>query len=363
MDSDKTSPSPLSLDPIEPAAGSGGPAGTDGARPPLPRIASADRFLAQAAEEYEKGIVDDALWRSAVAQTRNDEALVVAAYLRARATALQIQDRGRRTDSRARTEAALQPAAPEAPVAGAATARERPAHAGRRSTRLMVVIAGAVGVAIAAGAAVIGLSNGEDAVETAAVPSVRKQAVASAAPAAEAVKEAAKSAAAQAAAEREALVRKVESLEQAGNWNVQVLYAAEWTRKEPRNADAWSRLSAGYLQLEQFDEAYEAAQRAVEVAPDNAMHWASLGNLYVRLERPNDARDALERALSLDSANLHALCGALALAAGEGRRQDAAGYREQLGPQEASCERHAEAPRAETVDASAVARTAKPRGR
>src|ERR1700730_3927231 len=55
-------------------------------------ITTADEFLAAAADEYQKGRIDQALWRR-VADQCDDASLVIAAYLRARATALhQKQD-------------------------------------------------------------------------------------------------------------------------------------------------------------------------------------------------------------------------------------------------------------------------------
>src|SRR5271155_2509512 len=55
------------------------------------RISTSDEFLAQAAKEYQEGRIDQALWRRAADQGANDASLVIAAYLRARATALQLQ--------------------------------------------------------------------------------------------------------------------------------------------------------------------------------------------------------------------------------------------------------------------------------
>src|ERR1700720_2134479 len=60
-------------------------------------ITTADEFLAAAADEYQKGRIDPALWRR-VADQCDDASLVIAAYLRARATALhQKQDLQRQT--------------------------------------------------------------------------------------------------------------------------------------------------------------------------------------------------------------------------------------------------------------------------
>ena len=55
------------------------------------RMTTSDEFLAKAAREYQKGHVDQALWRRAADHGGNDESLIVAAYLRSRATALQLQ--------------------------------------------------------------------------------------------------------------------------------------------------------------------------------------------------------------------------------------------------------------------------------
>ena len=65
-------------------------ASTENAKRDL-RISTSDEFLAQAAKEYQEGRIDQALWRRAADQGANDASLVIAAYLRARATALQLQ--------------------------------------------------------------------------------------------------------------------------------------------------------------------------------------------------------------------------------------------------------------------------------
>ncbi len=64
-------------------------------------VTSADDFLASATKEYEEGHIDPALWARAAAQFGDDKSLVIAAYLRARATALHVQKRERRLERRA----------------------------------------------------------------------------------------------------------------------------------------------------------------------------------------------------------------------------------------------------------------------
>jgi tetratricopeptide (TPR) repeat protein len=152
------------------------------------------------------------------------------------------------------------------------------------------------------------------------------------------------------------LAHKVAGLEAAGNWNVQVLYAGEWTRKYPENATAWNRLAAGYLQMGQMDEALEAAQRAVKLSPDTARHWSGLARVALALQRLPEARNALERALAIDADDMDALCGTMTLAADEGRRKDAEAVAVRLGPRAARCTRDDDNARPATVDAASVVR-------
>jgi tetratricopeptide (TPR) repeat protein len=115
----------------------------------------------------------------------------------------------------------------------------------------------------------------------------------------------------------------VRSLEQSGNWNVLVLYASEWTRKEPDNATAWTALSNGYLRMRQWDDALDAAKRVVTVAPESAASWRNLGHVEVALERWPEARSAFDKSLALKADDLDALCGAAQVANAQGRAKDA----------------------------------------
>src|SRR6478672_10710445 len=86
----------LSLEPVDastPAVGDARSAASEPAAKADPqrdlRMTTADEFLAAAAKEYEAGTIDRVLWRQAADQHGRDVSLVIAAYLRARATALQ----------------------------------------------------------------------------------------------------------------------------------------------------------------------------------------------------------------------------------------------------------------------------------
>lgn len=164
---------------------------------------------------------------------------------------------------------------------------------------------------------------------------------------------------------------RVQALKSAGNWNVLVIYAGEWSRKQPNNPEPWRELSAGYVKLHQFRDALDAATKAVEVAPEGFLSWQNLGLVNVALQqsaealvafdraialndkdvislvqtgmlhtqfgRYPDARLAFAKALAASPENVEALCGATLVAQKEGRLQDAEAMTGQLKAVNASC--------------------------
>jgi tetratricopeptide (TPR) repeat protein len=100
---------------------------------------------------------------------------------------------------------------------------------------------------------------------------------------------------------------RVQELRHAGNWNVLVLYASDWTRKQPENGTAWKELSVGYANMRQFDDAYEAAKKAVQLTPGDPGAWRNLGLIDVELEQPVAALEAFEKATLLDDQDLQSL--------------------------------------------------------
>lgn len=166
-------------------------------------------------------------------------------------------------------------------------------------------------------------------------------------------------------------VGKVRELREAGNWNVLVLYAVEWTRKQPGNPQAWKELSTGYVMLRQFDEALEAATRAVQLAPADFELWQTLGQVNVALAQPAkalvaferaadlngrdvtsliqagmlnaelghlpQAREAFARALAVSPGDVDALCGSASIAQKEGRSKDADAFMRQVKSVERVC--------------------------
>ncbi len=96
------------------------------------------------------------------------------------------------------------------------------------------------------------------------------------------------------------LLKKIQELRDAGSWNVLVLYLVEWTRKEPRNAEAWDQLRAGYATLKQYDDALAAAKKAQELMPEDAKAWRNLGVAYADAGDPVAALKAFEQAVARD---------------------------------------------------------------
>jgi len=96
-------------------------------------------------------------------------------------------------------------------------------------------------------------------------------------------------------------------LTNAGNWNMLVIYASEWTRKEPANAEAFVQLSAGYMRLRQLNDALQAANKAVKLAPQDAQVWRNLGDLGIAMREPVQALAAFEQAATLDERDAYSL--------------------------------------------------------
>ena len=127
----------------------------------------------------------------------------------------------------------------------------------------------------------------------------------------QAMKATAASAGASTTAERgdadESLQARIANLREAENWNVLVLYANDWTRKEPNNVNAWIQLSVGYNNLRQFGEAFETAAKAVQAAPGDPQAWRNLGYSNLPLGQTEDALRAFEQAVALNRRDVPSL--------------------------------------------------------
>ncbi len=250
-------------------------------------MTSADRFLTEAIREYEAGRIDQPLWARAVVQAEGDETRTIAAYLRARSTALQVIKRDKRQERSDRRVRALHAAH------GVEQGKAKPAD--RKRTVIAAMLGGLVVVGGMLGTFWASNSTQQATVSAPASSAARSE------PAKRSEK-ASNNAAVSVKDEdpsREFRTR-IQELKDAGNWNVVVLIASAWTRKEPGNAAAWNELSMGYVNMRQFDDAYGAAKKAVQLAPKDALLWRNLGRLGLDMNEPVEALRAFDEAALLN---------------------------------------------------------------
>jgi tetratricopeptide (TPR) repeat protein len=340
-------------------------AGTEPAR--VPAAASADPFLAKVTKEHATGHVDPSLWARAVAQAGGDEAQATRLYLNSRATALRVEKRQEKAAQRARVAEVLGNApdpgfAAEAPEACDETTSKETSQPRDRSTgpsrRRVILIAGVLGSIVVIGGLVAVLSDSDAAQQRNVAKPAPLNVSGRSIPSGQTASAAADTdKTAREGVSGEELVGRVQALEKAGNWNLFVIHASEWTRKQPGNAEAWKQLSQGYLKLRQFGDALDAATKAVQLSPENFLMWQNLGQLNLALQRPAeallafqqaaalndrdvvslvqegklntqlgrlpDARIAFAKALVVNPEDVQALCGAASIAQKEGRVKDA----------------------------------------
>ena len=350
------SPLELSLEPIAAVPSGVTPTG------------AAERYLAEATLELEAGQVDQPLWMRAVTQANGDEAAARTAYIKARATAVRMarrEVRHERAERRVRVLGELHPE-PRAAVAGRGFAG--------LVTRNRIIAAAIGGAVVLAGAWFVLSDPATSPAVAAAAPQKAENSPPGAAQSpgqAAVVPGGTASAAESQRAQVQVLATKVAELSAAGNWNVLVLNASEWTRKDPNNADAWLALGSGFSRLKQHAEAAEALAKATTLAPERPEVWRGLGEAkaawgatdeaIVAFERAvamddrdiasivqigllqaetrdfAKARDTLDRALALNPADVEALCGSAAVAQKAGRAKDAQAHARQAASLGAAC--------------------------
>ncbi|HSS70952.1 MAG TPA: tetratricopeptide repeat protein [Casimicrobiaceae bacterium] len=357
-------------------------AAPDAEPPPVseraPSEAKDDRFVAKAREEHAKGQVDSALWARALAQADGDKDSAAGIYLDIRATALRVAKRQERAARRAGVVETLSKEPDSAFQAVTAALNDdtlstasSPAHGSATTKRkLTILAAGALASAMAIGGVVAlwpASGPAHDANAAREAPPKLRDPVAPATGDVSAAPNTVKAAEPMGAD----VVSRAEALEKEGNWNLLVIYAAEWTRKQPFNPEAWKTLSLGYVKLRQFTEAVDAASKATQLAPDDSRLWRNLGQTNLAVPRPaealvafqratalNDkdivslaqeglievqlghlveARIAFDKALALSPDDVPALCGAASLAEKDGRAKDAEAMMLQIASRDVRC--------------------------
>ena len=311
------------------------------------QITTTDRFLAKAAKEYQVGNVDQALWRRAEDHFGADASLVIAGYLRSRATALRLQHKKEESlEIQARGAAKSR-----SPMVGNAEAEPRAEVASTRfvsgvrpDSKLKPWHLAAAGAALTAMVVVVYLIVSPPESEP-----VRRPVVSEAAPAANpatkpsaprseplAVNSTGGTSANQGNSEP-AFAATVQQLKKAGKWNLLVLNATEWTRQEPGNAAAWSELSIGYVKLQQYNDAVDAATKAVQLSPADPVAWRTLGQINLAVDRVPEAGIAFDKALALRPEDAEARCGAALIAQKQARPKDGEATTRRVKPVDGSC--------------------------
>jgi tetratricopeptide (TPR) repeat protein len=307
-------------------------------------ITTSDEFLAKAAKEYQVGTIDQALWRLAADKGGSDTSLVIAAYLRSRAIALQSQQKqDERSAIQARGAAkargpddAKADSEPSGQTASTVFRGDRPSG----STSKRWPLAGAI-VALGIVAVIAYKFMSPDETAPARVPSV----TAASSPGNASAKQS-PPAAGQAIAANTGIDPgnvetpfpvRIQQLKDLGKWQVLVLYATEWTRREPNNAVAWSELGAGFAKLRQYNEAIEAATKGAQLAPQDPFTWRNLGYINLAVDRLPEAGVAFAKALALRPDDPGARCGAAVVALRQSRPKDADAITKQVKPADSAC--------------------------
>ncbi|HEX7272072.1 MAG TPA: hypothetical protein VF420_07980 [Casimicrobiaceae bacterium] len=303
-----------------------------------------------------------------MAQARDDRQLATRLYLNSRATALRVEKRNDEVVKRAGVVEALSKE-PEH-LAGEAPPTTTPVASAQASVRggllsrrkHLIAVAGVAGGIIIAVVAFLALRSGSSLPQPAnaarAVAAARAIAPKTAIPKAPEVS-------------AEDFAAKIRVQKEAGNWNLLVINASEWARRQPSNLDAWKELSVGYVKLRQWNDALDATKKAADLAPDDLLLWQTLGQVNMELKRPVDALEAFqratainerdvgswvqqgvlnmqirrlpdakvafERALAVSPGDTEALCGAASLAQKEEREKDALALNRQVAAAGARC--------------------------
>jgi hypothetical protein len=100
-------------------------------------------------------------------------------------------------------------------------------------------------------------------------------------------------------------------LESEEDWDGLRRIAEQWSRDDPKDADAWYFLARAQAKLNRAQEAVPAFQRAIYLNPEFARAWLELGLLYARLGRTDDVERVRVSLMSLDQDLEQELLGAL----------------------------------------------------
>ena len=306
-------------------------------KPDLP-ISTADKCLGEATKQYQEAHIDPVLRAKASVQSGNHKSAVLAAGLQARATALQLPKRNERSERRTGRIGSSNRVESE-PVREIMSAKAVGVQPRGPKLKYLAAAAAALASAVAVVWLITSLQASEavrQPIVSAAAPSPNRSARPTQ-PTSEQPGITLASGGTKQSDPDPTLEATVQQLKEAGNWNVLVLYASAWTRREPNNAVAWNELGSGYAELRQLDDALDAATKAVQLSPQDSRFWRNVGHVNVALERLPEAGIAFDRALAVNPDDADALCGAALVAQRLKRPKDADAITRRVKSVDGSC--------------------------
>jgi Flp pilus assembly protein TadD len=90
------------------------------------------------------------------------------------------------------------------------------------------------------------------------------------------------------------------ALEQSDDMPGLLDWCREWTKSEPEDAAAWTRLGYACSKLNRYDDAVEAYLQAVRITPEHAEAWYGLGVAYDELKRYDHAIEAYRQTIRIN---------------------------------------------------------------
>lgn len=79
-----------------------------------------------------------------------------------------------------------------------------------------------------------------------------------------------------------------------GDYRLGLRLLDEVTTAQPRNADAWNYMGFSYRQLNDYDQALAAYEKALAINPDHRGANEYLGELYLKMGKVDKAKQRLE---------------------------------------------------------------------
>jgi|GEM_PF-4531846 cytochrome c-type biogenesis protein CcmH/NrfG len=125
-------------------------------------------------------------------------------------------------------------------------------------------------------------------------------------------------------------VERATAFQKFKDWQGMLHWCLEWTKSEPKNADAWYYLGIAYVNLKRYSDAVNAYRQVIRIRPKDASAWNHLGIIYDELKRYNDAIDAYREVIRTNPKDASAWTNLAATYCVSGNRSTALGAVQEL---------------------------------